>query len=446
MKALTDRREDLNSAGARECAPVDGVAAGGLADGVGTGCLADGVGAGGPATRGFLSSTRHRSVRLGTAGIWLLFIIFPLVNALSSNENATHHVVAISISAGFVVAYVALIMNWRVRRHESWIVPLYVALLVFATTLTLVEGSGWGFLFTYCAACAGMLSPQLIGFTGVVTSTVLAAGTTLIAGGSAATAVGFAASSAGIGLLLMLMHDLRVRNAQLTEARAELARLAVAEERERFARDLHDLLGHTLSVITLKAELAGRLLPGRPEEAAQEMADVEHVARKALAEVRETVSGYHRPTLDGELEGARMALAAAGIEAEVERPAVSLEPDVEAALAWAVREGATNVIRHSHARHCQVKVTAALGGASVEVIDDGTGEGWVNGAGRGPAAAPDRGSDAGGVNGGGAGPGESHGIAGLAERVTPLRGHVEAGDLPEGGYRLAVTVPVGPRP
>ena len=111
------------------------------------------------------------------------------------------------------------------------------------------------------------------------------------------------------------MRDLRNRNQELQEARAELALSAVARERERFARDLHDLLGHSLSVIALKAELAGRLLPERPEQAAREVGEVEDVARAALVEVRQAVSGYRRPTLEGELTGARMALSAAGIEA-----------------------------------------------------------------------------------------------------------------------------------
>src|SRR6202044_3692908 len=105
-------------------------------------------------------------------------------------------------------------------------------------------------------------------------------------------------------------------NDQLRAARAELAELAVAEERQRFARDLHDLLGHSLSVIALKAELAGRLLPDRADEAAGEGAELERVARSALGEVRQAVSGYHQPKLDRELAGARMALTAAGIEAD----------------------------------------------------------------------------------------------------------------------------------
>jgi two-component system sensor histidine kinase DesK len=304
-------------------------------------------------------------------------------------------------------------------------VGLFVVMLGCASALTLADRSGWAFLFTYTAACAGLLSSARLGFYAVAGCTALAAGESLVAGASGGAAVGYAASCAGIGLLIMVMRDLRVRNEELVQARAELARLAVAAERERFARDLHDLLGHTLSVITLKAELAGRLLPHQPHDAASEVADVEQVARKALSEVREAVSGYRQPTLDGELEGALMALSAAGIDASVERPAVTLDPEIEAVLAWTVREGATNVIRHSRARHVAMRISASLTDAGVELVDDGVGS-----DGRGA-----------GVNGSG-GSSNGHGLEGLAERAHGVRGRVEAGGQPGGGYRLAVNIPL----
>jgi two-component system, NarL family, sensor histidine kinase DesK len=131
------------------------------------------------------------------------------------------------------------------------------------------------------------------------------------------------------------------------------------------------------------------------------------------------VSGYRQPTLDDEIAGAKMALSAAGIEAQIERPAVTFDPAIEAVLAWTVREGATNVIRHSGAGHCCVKVTAGLGEAGVEVIDDGVG--------RDDAAANGHGGN---------------GLEGLRERVARLQGQIEAGAGAPGGYRLAVRVPV----
>jgi two-component system sensor histidine kinase DesK len=222
-------------------------------------------------------------------------------------------------------------------------------------------------------------------------------------------------------MLILVMRDLRIRNEELGRARAELARMAVAEERERFARDLHDLLGHSLSVIALKAELAGRLLPDRAQEAAGEIAELEEVARGALSEVRDAVSGYRQPTLDDELAGAQMALSAAGIKAEVVRSPAALDPAVEGILAWAVREGATNVIRHSGAHHCKMTISSTPGDAGVEVVDDGLG-----------SAATRR-------NGG-----SGHGLEGLEERARSMHGRLEAGAAPGGGYRLAVTLPLPP--
>jgi two-component system sensor histidine kinase DesK len=180
------------------------------------------------------------------------------------------------------------------------------------------------------------------------------------------------------------------------------------------------------------------MLGDGPREAAKEVAELEQVARTALGEVREAVSGYRQPTLAVELAGARMALSAAGIEAEVHEAGVPLDPAVEAVLAWAVREGATNVIRHSAAHHCTLRVTATLADAGVEVIDDGAGN--VNG---GPTNGVRVGNPIGAGNGvlvgnraGG------HGLAGLAERARLLNGTLEAGALAGGGYRLAVSVPV----
>jgi two-component system, NarL family, sensor histidine kinase DesK len=362
-------------------------------------------------------------VRLFAALIWLAFIVFPLIDAIGKRGPVVRHGLIIGGAALFVVAYVSVVMTWRRERSGRLPETLFFVLLGVAAALTLLNGSSWGFLFTYCAACAAVVAPEGRGFYGVALCSALAGVTSSIGGANGGTVISYVASSAGIGMLMLVMSDLRLRNQQLSQARAELADMAVAQERERFARDLHDLLGHSLSVIALKAELAGRLLAGRPDDAgagasaaAREIADLEQVARTALGEVREAVSGYRRPTLEGELAGARMALSAAGIEAEVVQTRVPLDPPVEAVLAWAVREGATNVIRHSGARHCTLRITASLTDAGVEVIDDGVG-----------------------ANGNGS---AGHGIAGLADRASVLHGTIEAGGLADGGYRLAVTVPV----
>jgi two-component system sensor histidine kinase DesK len=379
------------------------------------------------------------------AVVWLGFIIFPLVDAITSSEPLLQHVLIILGAATFIAAYIGLILTWRLGRWQPAPTLLFVVLLGTAAALTIGDRPTWGFLFTYCAAVVALFSPASFGWLGVMTCAVLAAGCTVLGGGKAGTAVSFAVSSLGIGLLMVLMRDLRMRNIELSEARAELAQTAVAQERERFARDLHDLLGHTLSVIALKAELAGRLVADRPEQAAAEIGEVEGVARQALGEVRLAVSGYRQPTLEGELAGARMALSAAGIQAHVDAPKLALTPEVEAVLAWAVREGATNVIRHSGASHCTMRVSAGLVDAAVEVIDDGGSPESAAVRGRWSRAQASAGAsnDAGAAiapSGAVATPG--HGLAGLRERAEALRGRVEAGALPGGGFKLMVSVPV----
>jgi two-component system sensor histidine kinase DesK len=366
--------------------------------------------------RGWPPGRAAGGVRGSAALVWLAFILFPLVDAVGNGGPAFAHVLAILGATVFVAAYVVLVVTWRRGPPTALPWALFAVLIVTASALTLGSRPGWAFLFTYCAACAALVFPSPVGFLGVMLCAVLAVAESTLAGGASGAAIGFGASTLGIGLLMVLMRDLRTRNDELNDARAELARLAVAQERQRFARDLHDLLGHTLSVIALKAELAGRLLPHDPAAAGREVGEVEQVARQALGEVRQAVSGYWQPTLDGELEGARMALSAAGITADVQRSEVALDPEVEAVLAWAVREGATNVIRHSGARRCLIEIGTSGPEAAVEVLDDGHG------------TAP-RDDYAG------------HGLAGLSERAESLRGTVEVGSRPEGGFRLAVTVP-----
>jgi two-component system, NarL family, sensor histidine kinase DesK len=359
--------------------------------------------------------------------VWVIFLVFPLANAIGHDGPPLARGLSIAAAALFVLAYVALVVAFRSgwgADHGRPMLALYTLLVAISVVLTIADRPGWAFLFTYCAAGTTLLAPASLTFPGVAACTMLAGLSSALGGAKAGATIGFVASTAGIGLLMLLVRDLRLRNEELSAARAELAHLAVSQERERFARDLHDLLGHTLSVIALKAELASRLIAGRPADAEREIDEVQRVAREALSEVREAVSGYRRPTLEGELEGARTALAAAGIQAEVQSAPLATDPAIEAALAWAVREGATNVIRHSRASWCLLRVGASASYASVEVVDDGVGgRGGANGS---PSAAAPAG----------------HGLAGLAERLEPVDGRVEAGARPEGGFRLAVSVPM----
>ncbi len=168
------------------------------------------------------------------------------------------------------------------------------------------------------------------------------------------------------------------RNIDLHLAREENARLAVEEERNRMARDLHDILGHSLTVITVKAELAGRLMDADPARARAEVADLERLSRDALMDVRRAVEGFRELTLPGELARARESLRSAGIEADLPGSAEVVPSDMREVFAWAVREGVTNVIRHSGATRCTVRLTAER----VEVLDNGAGARIGGGAAR----------------------------------------------------------------
>ena len=234
-----------------------------------------------------------------------------------------------------------------------------------------------------------------------------------------------------VGALTVGMGRLRATIAELQQARQQIAGLAVTEERLRFARDLHDLLGHSLSVIALKAELAGRLLPDDAKRAAEEVAEIDTGARQALADVREAVSGYRQPTLVEAVAAGRLALDAAGIDTRCDIAQVTLPPDLDAVLAWTLREAITNVVRHSRARHCWIHVTAGLGEAAAEVIDDGVG---------GPSDTVNR-SVQPSTDGRALPRWAGNGLAGLAEWVGALHGRLEIEPRPQGGFRLKASGP-----
>jgi two-component system, NarL family, sensor histidine kinase DesK len=203
---------------------------------------------------------------------------------------------------------------------------------------------------------------------------------------------------------------------RLRRADEEIERLTALAERERIARDLHDLLGHTLSVIVVKSELAARLAKAEPARAGEEMRDVERIGREALAEVRAAVTGYRARGLPGELEGAQRALAAAGVEVAIEADLPALTMEHESALALALREAVTNVIRHAGARHVTIRLGAKTSRVVLEVTDDGAG-------GVGPDGA---------------------GLTGMRERIALLGGVVER--FGEAGTRVRVSLPGGTPP
>jgi two-component system, NarL family, sensor histidine kinase DesK len=208
---------------------------------------------------------------------------------------------------------------------------------------------------------------------------------------------------------------------ELFAARAEIARLAVAAERHRFARDLHDTLGHNLSAIALKSELALRLLDADPVRTRTELLDVHDIARESLSDVRTVVKGYRRDSLERELSGVRSVLVSAGVECEISPLNVNLPGPVEEALAWAVREAATNLLRHSAATRCDITVGGTDISARLSVVNDGAHQG---------AGQPEPDTHGG------------SGLAGLAERLDPLGGRLTAGARPNGLFVFIVDIPI----
>ncbi|NUR26211.1 MAG: sensor histidine kinase, partial [Catenulispora sp.] len=190
------------------------------------------------------------------------------------------------------------------------------------------------------------------------------------------------------GMSTVGIRQLSVVIGQLREARAAVARLAASEERLRLARDLHDLTGHSLSLITLKAELAQRMIhkvreaaADRPlprlDDALREVEEIEQVSRQTLTDIREAVSGYRRPTLAVEMAAAATALDAAGIKLDADDSVAAgtddLTPDAEAGLAWSLREAVTNAIRHSGATRVSVALEHARGESALTVRNNGRG-------------------------------------------------------------------------
>jgi two-component system sensor histidine kinase DesK len=354
--------------------------------------------------------------------VWLVYLAYPLSDLFSRREPPVQVGTQLLGTVLFVTVYIWVVLIetpfWKetgerkTKRHRVAV----GVLSVLAVTFNLVYGSDWAGLFVYASVAAGISLPSREA-RGVIAGLAVLTVFSGFASGLRWTEVGqIVLLVGGIGFGQVLWARLFATVRELRAARAEIARLAVAEERLRFARDLHDLLGHSLSLITVKSEVAGRLLSKDPARAAAEVRDIEEISRRALGEVREAVSGYRRLSFDAELENARGMLESADVFCEIERRG-PIPEDAEDILGWVVREGATNVVRHSRARRCEITVGCEGRVAFVEVCDDGRGGSVVGTSGSG--------------------------LCGLAERVEGRGGSLEAGPLPSGGFRLRAEVPAG---
>jgi two-component system sensor histidine kinase DesK len=377
--------------------------------------------------------------------VWLVWLVWlPLIPPIIIARFLSHAPLPNLIISLAGIALFFGIYLWASWRHihrlvidpkppadvTDWLVTLMLTIL--SVVLTLVNGKEWSILFYFTSGDAGARLPTVraIQVTGALLPLLVIVGLLLhldwLAIGQE---VLFIVVICGISLTIIRAIT---TSWELHDAREELARLAVTTERTRIARDLHDLLGHNLSLIILKSELAGRLIDVAPERARVEIGDVEQAARTTLQEVREVVASYRQPTLLNELHSARELLVAADIGYRFEgdgNAEETLPTAIESVLAWTVREGVTNIIRHSRAHHCLIRMTREQHSVQVEVIDDGIG------------TSPSEAQPQGAVFPEGSGKG-GHGLHGLGERVNALGGRLKAGPNAGGGFRLAVSVPL----
>ena len=364
---------------------------------------------------------------------WLVCLFIPLVELVREPFAPLHLAVGLFALIFFATGYTWLMwphpasQGARVRTRSRIALCLFVALSLQVTAFSLVYGPSFLWLFIGVSAIAGTLLPMRSAFAVVVLFTLLPLFITVgIHGGMAGVdwwwLIALMLLVRGLGLDMIGVARMGSAIRELHSARRELARLAVIEERSRLSRDLHDLLGQTLSMITLKSELARHLVTEEPERCAQELTEIERVARQTLREVREAVAGYRQPSLASELEGARQLLEAAGIDAQIDSMREALAPAVDAALAWTVREGVTNVVRHSRARHCRIHLIQKNGAVCAEVLNDGSQRELAKNMAR-----------------------RGLGLSGLRERVSALGGEMEAGSLMLTGkehFRVRVELPV----
>lgn len=344
------------------------------------------------------------------AALWLVFLVMPAAALLDSGASLPERLLG---WAGVLLFAAAYALSFRspqllpVPREPANTVGWAVVLVALAA-LTVPALGTWVFAMApYVGALLAFRLPLRTGL--VALAALLAAVVAAVLGGALpddgawVLTVQLLMSTVIIGGMRLLVHTDEQHLALASE-------LALVQEREAVARDVHDILGHTLTVITVKAELAQRLLDREPERARAELDDVLRLSRGSLAEVRATVGRLRTPDFAAQVEACRTALAAAGIEADVAGRADAVTGPRRAVFAWALREAVTNVVRHSAASRCTVRWTPT----ALTVTDDGDGL-------MGP---------------------EGNGLRGLRERVTHAGGALAVGEAgPDGGTVLEVRLP-----
>jgi two-component system sensor histidine kinase DesK len=375
------------------------------------------------------SGITPRVVRGVGAGVWLAYLVISLPAATGHGHSALYTAGDIALTAAFAAAWLALIVIWAGPQRSAGprgAVPVVAVLFVIAVAASVIYGAAGIWIFVSSAACWTVRDQRrALRVLALATACYVILGLT-----SHLHTENFLLNLLSLVLVGGAVIGFRRRMElmrELIQAREAVARLAANEERLRLARDLHDLTGQSLSMITLKSELAARLVRRLPEggdrdQALDEIGQVASVSRQTLHDIREAVSGYRRPTLAVEVITARTALETAGImphdDPEITLLSGTFDPDTEAALAWCLREAVTNVVRHSRAANCHITLSRRADTLLLEVRDDG----------RGP------GGD-GTVKHGGTG------LRGMSERLSAVGGHLRLRPDSQ-GFCLTASVPV----
>jgi two-component system sensor histidine kinase DesK len=340
---------------------------------------------------------------------WTIYLAFFFIYPAAAHASTA---VWIATGAGTLVFFALYFRGWWVRGRD-------LAFIIAAITLLGVVyypfNAGAGTFFVYAAAFAPSIGSPRKAWTAIwiIEAVVIIESVALRMHPFAA--VWPLVFTLLIGAINMHYEEAHRATARLRLAHDEIEHLAKVAERERIGRDLHDLLGHTLSLIVLKSELASKLADRDIERARNEIRDVERISRDALAEVRAAVGGFRSGGLTGEIVRAREALKAANVVLETNVEELTLPPSHEAVLALAIREGVTNIIRHAHARHCTIALSRGGDGDHLTIADDGRGGSLTFG----------------------------NGLWGMRERVMSLGGTLTLDR--SAGTRLSIVLPSGER-
>lgn len=310
-----------------------------------------------------------------TPYLWLVYLSFFFIRYFYRAPST------VEVAAILVTLLVFLVLYFNGYWKRGWRLVPNVAGIALIGTLWAAANTGSGVFFIYAASFAGWLGPPQRAIAAVIAVMAWAVIVALTVQPHPTFWVPALLFGSLIGMVNIYYAGQQRKAAELRLSQDEVRTLAQVAERERISRDLHDLLGHTLSVITLKAELASKLIDRDPKRAAEEIREVEQVSRSALAQVRDAVTGFRQRGLAGEIEHARLALKSAAVHCELDGETPELPPAVEAVVALVLREAVTNIIRHAHATICRIVIRLEAGEVLLEVKDDGRGAAHAAGGG-----------------------------------------------------------------